>query len=95
MSWINYWKELYNRKYKQRKYPKDIQLELNKKYKSLHRHEKSIKNILKNSCNYKLFGIFSISWIIYPKDNKRIKNHRYMINKIKREIDNIRKYYES
>lgn len=95
MSWISYWREIYNRKYKQKKYPKDIQLALNKKYRSLHKHEKTIKNILNHSCVYKLFGIFPISWIIHPKDSHRIKHHRYMINKIQREIDNIRKYYES
>lgn len=95
MSWISYWREIYNRKYKQKKYPKDIQLALNKKYRSLHKHEKTIKNILNHSCVYKLFGIFPISWLIHPKDSHRIKHHKYMINKIKREINNIRKYYES
>jgi len=82
-----------NWKYRQRKFPKQIQIELNKKYKSLHKHEKTIKNILKHSCNYKLFGIFPISWIVHPKDIKRLKNHRYMIRKIQREIDNIRQHY--
>ena len=100
MAWINWlnWISLI-RKYQQRNYPEKIRLQLNAKYKSLHKHEKKIKNISKNSCSYNCWcklicKLFNKYQDISPKDLIRIKHHRYMINKIKREIDNIKKYYD-
>ena len=76
-----------------KKYPENVRKVLNGKYKVIHIHEKKIKNIQKRCCNYRLFGIFPISWIIHPIDAERIKHHKYMIRKIKREIEGIKEYY--
>ena len=80
-------------KFQDRKYPENIRMALNKKYKSLHRHEKNIKNILKHSGCFTIFNhTFRYNYIL-PKDLIRIKHHRYMINKIKKEIDNIKNHF--
>lgn len=76
-----------------RKYPKDIRKALNAKYKSLHRHEKNIKNILKHSGCITILGhVFRYNYIS-PKNILRIKHHKYMINKIQKEINNIKNHY--
>ena len=80
-------------RFQHRKYPEDIRKALNAKYKSLHKHEKAIKNILKHSGYITIFNYTYRHGYIFPKDFIRIKRHRYMINKIKREIDNIKNHY--
>ena len=96
ISWLN-WISLI-RKYQQRNYPDEIRFQLNAKYKSLHRHEKKIKNISKNSCCNGCLGklickLFNKYSDLSSNDLIRIKHHRYMINKIKREINNIKEFY--
>ena len=80
-------------KFQNRNYPDHIRQELNVKYKSLHKHEKTIKNIIKHSKCTSLFGLKINYDIMSPKDLIRIKRHKYLIRKINREIDNIKNYY--
>lgn len=82
---------IFNRK---NKYPKEIRLALKAKYKSLHRHKRNIKNILKRS-EHKKFLWFTLDYMISPKDQVRIKHHKYMIRKINKEIHNIEWFYET
>ena len=69
-------------RFQHRKYPEDIKEALNAKYKSLHRHEKNIKNILKHSGCITILGhVFRYSYVL-PKNILRIKHHKYMINEL-------------
>lgn len=92
MSIYFYWLH----KFQNRNYPENIRKALNAKYKSLHRHEKTIKNILKHSPHsYRIFGFNFGFTYTSPKDLIRIKRHKYLIKKIQREIDNIKNHYNN
>lgn len=72
---------------------KKIKEQIKAKKASLKKHKKHIRNIIKHAhpCNF--FGIRFYEPC--PKDLKRIKNHKYMINKIKREINNMKKHFKN
>ena len=73
---------------------KEIKEQLKAKKASLKRHKKHIRNIIKHThpCNF--FGVFMF---VEPcaKNLKRMKHHKYMINKITREINNMKKYFKN
>ena len=73
---------------------KEIKEQLKAKKASLKRHKKHIRNIIKHAhpCNF--FGVFMFVEPC-PKDLKRMKHHKYMINKITREINNMKKYFKN
>jgi len=73
-------------------YPKEIRHLLNIEYRKIHKHEKKIKNIKKN-CRYFKFLWFERG-IIDPINLHRIKRHKYLINKSRKQIDGIKKYYK-
>lgn len=74
------------------KYPNDVIKLLNAKYKIIHVHEKKIKNIEKNSNVFTFFGFKFDN--INPKNMIRIKRHRHIINKTKKDIEGIRDHYK-
>lgn len=74
------------------KYPDDIVKLLNTKYKIIRVHKKKIKNIERNSNVFTLFG-FKFG-DVNPKDMIRIKRHRHIINKTKKDIEGIREHYK-
>jgi len=77
------------------KYPDDIIKILNAKYKVIRVHKKKIKNIEKSSNIFTLFGFkFGDLYDLNPKDMIRIKRHRYIINKTKKDIKGIREHYK-
>jgi len=74
-----------------KKYPENVRKVLNGKYKVIHNHEKKIKNIRKYGCPFSFFGIKFGE--LSPNDVLAIKRHRYMINKVKKEIKGIKEHY--
>lgn len=72
---------------------KKIKEQLKAKKASLKRHKKHIRNIIRHAhpCNF--FGIMFVEPC--PQDLKRMKRHKYMINKITREINNMKKYFKN
>lgn len=74
------------------KYPNDVIKLLNAKYKIIRVHKKKIKNIEKNSSIFTLFG-FKFG-DLKPKDMIRIKRHKHIINKTKKDIEGIREHYK-
>ena len=74
------------------KYPDDIVKLLNAKYKIIRVHEKKIKNIEKNSNVFTLFGLKFGD--LKSKDMIRIKRHKHIINKTKKDIEGIREHYK-
>jgi len=74
------------------KYPNDVIKLLNAKYKIIRVHKKKIKNIEKNSNIFTLFGLKFGD--LKPKDMIRIKRHKYIINKTRKDIEGIREHYK-
>ena len=75
------------------KYPDDVIKLLNAKYKIIRVHEKKIKNIERKSNVFRLFG-FKFG-DLKPKDMIRIKRHKHIINKTKKDIEGIKEHYKN
>ena len=75
------------------KYPDKVIKILNAKYKIIRVHEKKIKNIKKKSNVFILFG-FKFGNIL-PKDIIRIKRHKHIISKTKKDIEGIKEHYNN
>ena len=74
------------------KYPDEIIKLLNAKYKVIRMHERKIKNIRKNS---KVFTIFGHTFGYFlPEELRRIKHHKYIINKVRKDIKGIKENYK-
>jgi len=73
-------------------YSDNIQKVLKSEYKKIHKHKNKIKNIQKK------YRYFKFLWIEYREidvnDLRRIKRHKYLINKSIKQINGIKKYYK-
>ena len=86
-------------RYQENKYPENIRKVLNAKYASLKKHKKAIRKVRRRENKLNIFGIkgfkvfghdiFDLSYEGY----RSIKNHRYLVNKTRREINGIKEHF--
>lgn len=84
---IIYWLKTFFRHLIHYSYPKEIIILLDRQYDKIYKHERKIRNIKNFIKKYDPYG-----------DEKKyvhaMKNHKYLINKAKKEIQGIKKYYK-